>query len=146
MHAPAADNRLGLGHGTLWPVVLAAAVRLGVWSVLPHTRFASDEDSYYAVASALLATGQQDLFWPPVTGWLIAGAAWLLQTTDIRWIRLVWIGMDVGCTLAVAILAGRLAAATFPSDPVRARRFAVAAPLAQQLCHALCGNGRERSG
>jgi len=24
--------------------------------------------------------------------------------------------------------------------------FAVAAPLAQQLCHALCGNGRERSG
>ena len=36
--------------------------------VIPSSRFASDEDSYFQVGTALLQ-GRQDIFWPPVTGW-----------------------------------------------------------------------------
>jgi hypothetical protein len=92
-----------------WPVAVAIFVRMLVWVILPHTRFASDEDSYYRVATLLLTTGQQDVFWPPVTGWLIALVATVLQTTDPQWIRLAWIAVDLGCVVGVYALATRVA-------------------------------------
>src|SRR5262245_40876242 len=51
-------------------LALALVVRLAAWLTVSPTRLASDEDSYVAVANGLLADGHQDLFWPPVTGWL----------------------------------------------------------------------------
>jgi hypothetical protein len=115
----------------VWPVAVAVAVRLAVWLTVPHTRFASDEDSYFRVGINLLTTGEQDLFWPPLTGWLIALVAWLLQTTEIRWIRLAWIAMDVGCVLAVRTLAARVAR-DLP-DTYNRSRFTSLATLAYGL-------------
>jgi hypothetical protein len=115
----------------LWPVAVATVVRLLVWAALPHTHFASDEDSYHRVATALVTTGEQDLFWPPGTGWLIALVATILRTTDPRWLRLAWIAIDIGCVLAVRVLAARIAGA---SDPrIDARRFVTLATLAYAL-------------
>ena len=48
------------GSAPWWPVGIAAIIRLGLWLVLPP-RFASDEDSYYQVATQLLANGERDL-------------------------------------------------------------------------------------
>jgi hypothetical protein len=115
----------------LWPVAVAIVVRVVIWSVLPDQRFASDEDSYYQVARTLLASGEQDLFWPPFTGWLIAFVATLLQTTDITWIRLAWVGLDIGCTVLVFRLAHAVARGIH--DPSRARRFVVFVTLGYAL-------------
>ena len=115
----------------LWPVAVAIVVRLIVWAALPHTRFASDEESYHRVATTLLATGEQDLFWPPGTGWLIALVATLLQSTDLRWLRLAWIALDVGCVFMVRALARRMAVA-LPSR-IDAQRFVNLATLAYAL-------------
>jgi hypothetical protein len=120
-----------LGQRAVWPVAVAVAVRLAVWLSLPHTRFASDEDSYYRVGINLLTTGAQDLFWPPLTGWLIASIAWVLDTTDIRWIRLAWIAMDVACVLLVRTLAARVAR-DLPDGHDRLR-FTSVVPLAYAL-------------
>ena len=113
-------------------VAVAVLVRLSAWWLLPAGRFASDEDSYYRVGTTLLATGEQDLFWPPFTGWIIATVAWLLHTTDIRWIRLAWIAMDIGCVLTVRALALRLGRSAFRDEP-RARRIATVAAFAYAL-------------
>jgi hypothetical protein len=107
----------------VWPLVLAVLVRITVWWLLPTSRLASDEESYYRAGLSLLATGEQDLFWPPGTVWLIAAAAFVLQTTDIRWLRLVWIALDIGCLLALRTLAGRVAASLPSSDPAHRDRF-----------------------
>ena len=48
----------------LWPLALAIALRVAAWLTVSPTRFASDEDSYFAVATALLARGDQNIFWP----------------------------------------------------------------------------------
>ena len=70
-----------------WPIAVAVAIRLGIWLTVPGSRLESDEGSYYQAGIALLTTGKQDLFWPPLTGWLIAGAAWVLHTVSIPAIR-----------------------------------------------------------
>ena len=122
---------LATGLRDLWPVAVAIAVRLSVWLALPHNRFASDEDSYFRVGTTLLTTGEQDLFWPPGTGWVIALAATVLQTTDIRVLRLVWIALDIACVFAVRTLATRM----IPALPARvdARRFVAVATLGYAL-------------
>src|SRR5215212_4023973 len=53
-------------------VVVAALVRLLAWLLIDHARFASDEQGYVDAGIALATTGQQDLFWPPLTGWIVA--------------------------------------------------------------------------
>jgi hypothetical protein len=110
-------------RSSAWPLALAILIRLSIWFVLPGSRFASDEDSYYNAGMTLVESGEQDLFWPPVTGWLIAAAAAILQTTEIRWLRVVWIAFDIGCLLAVRTLARRVAPAIAGSDIKRAERF-----------------------
>ena len=110
-----------------WPIALAIALRLTMWLVMPGARFESDEASYYQAGITLLRTGEQDLFWPPLTGWLIAGTAWALHTVSVPAIRLVWVAMDVGCVAAVATLARRLAASVAVDDPTRAARIVVIA-------------------
>jgi 4-amino-4-deoxy-L-arabinose transferase-like glycosyltransferase len=106
-----------------WAVALAVLIRLAVWLFVPDSRFASDEDSYYRAGTTLLATGEQDLFWPPGTGWLIAATASILQTTSVRWLRLVWIAFDIACLFVVRALARRIAPSVAPNDPGRAGRF-----------------------
>jgi len=107
-------------------------VRLAVWLTQPSSRFASDEESYFQVGSALLQ-GQQDLFWPPVTGWLIALVRLAGGSDALALVRLAWIAMDVACAVAVAILAGRLGRALWPADAVRSTRFASLATIAYAM-------------
>ena len=99
-----------------WPVALAIGVRLFAWALIPAGRFASDEDSYYQVSTALLTQGHQDLFWPPMTGWLLAALRTVLGTDSVGALRLAWLVMDIGCVLAVRTLAMRVAAAAWPSE------------------------------
>jgi hypothetical protein len=117
----------------IWPIAVAIGVRIGVWWFVSPARLASDEDSYLRVGTALLTSGERDLFWPPVTGWLIALSAWVLQSTDVRWIRLAWIAMDIVCVAAVWMLARRVGAAVCGDDPTRAARFATVATLGYAL-------------
>ncbi len=102
-----------------WPVALAIGVRLIAWALVPANRFASDEDSYYQVSTALLTQGRQDLFWPPMTGWLLASVRTVLGTDAVGTLRLAWLAIDLGCVLAVRTLAMRVAAAAWPSDVSR---------------------------
>jgi 4-amino-4-deoxy-L-arabinose transferase-like glycosyltransferase len=93
----------------LWsPVVLGAVIRIALWIWLPASRFASDEESYYRAGTVLAGQGQQDLFWPPMTGWLIALIT-LVAGPSVTVIRLAWVMMDIGCLIAVRSLAWRLA-------------------------------------
>ena len=115
------------------PVALAIVIRLAVWLMVPSARFASDEDSYFQVATALLTAGHQDLFWPPVTGWLIALVRATLQTDAVAAVRLVWIALDIGCVIAVGTLARRAATAVWPANAAKTDRFAALAATAYAL-------------
>jgi hypothetical protein len=103
------DSASGLRIGAWWPIAVALSIRIAVWLVVPTDRFASDEDSYYNVATSLITTGQVDLFWPPMTPWLIAALRVVLRTDHLAILRLVWIILDVGCVVAVTMLARRVA-------------------------------------
>ena len=113
----------------LWPIAIAMAIRFALWWLLPTTRLASDEDGYVPAGLTLAGTGQQDLFWPPVTGWLVAAIATAFGTSAIQWIRLAWIAMDLACLLLLGRLARRLAPTVSGSDAVRADRFVTAVLL-----------------
>ncbi len=123
----------GVSRSVVWPLALAVVIRVGVWLTLPASRFASDEDSYFQVGITLVTTGQQDLFWPPFTGWLIALTAWALHTTALPWIRLAWIVMDLGCLLAVGTLARRVAPIVSHGDVAHAERFTTLAIVGYAL-------------
>lgn len=97
--------------------------------VIPSGRFASDEESYFQVGTALLQ-GHQDIFWPPLTGWLIAAIRFLSRSDSLALVRLVWIAMDTACAAAVYTLGERLGRALWPADPPAASRLASAAALA----------------
>jgi len=113
--------------------VLAVGVRLLAWALIPAGRFASDEDSYFQVSTALLMQGHQDLFWPPMTGWLLAALRAGLGSDSVGTLRLAWVLMDVGCLLAVRALAIRVAAAVWPSDTALRTRLVVVATLGYAL-------------
>ena len=104
-------------------MALAIILRLGVWILVPDTRFASDEQGYVQAGSTLAETGDQDLFWPPLTGWLVALVKTLQPAAPLSAIRLLWIAMDIGCVLAVRVLARRTAVALFGSTPQRVGRY-----------------------
>lgn len=108
-------------------------MRLLAWALIPAGRFASDEDSYFQVSTALLSQGHQDLFWPPMTGWLIAALRAALGTDSVGTLRLVWLLMDVACVLAVRALAIRVSEAAWPSDAVGGSRLVAAATLGYAL-------------
>ena len=110
----------------LWPIAIALTIRLALWWLIPSTRLASDEDGYVPAGLRLAATGQQDLFWPPVTGWLVAALSIVLGTSAIQWIRLAWVAMDLACLLLLGRLARRLAPKVAGSDAARADRFVTA--------------------
>jgi hypothetical protein len=105
------------------PIVLAVLIRLAVWLLLPATRFASDEDSYFQVGTALLQ-GHQDVFWPPVTGWLIALVRLLTQSDSVALVRLAWIAMDACCVAFIHAIAMRLGRSLWPADAPRIARLA----------------------
>lgn len=108
-------------------------MRLLAWALIPASRFASDEDSYFQVSTALLVQGHQDLFWPPMTGWLLAALRAGLGTDSVGTLRLAWLVMDVACVVAVRALAISVAESAWPSDAVRRTRLVVAATLGYAL-------------
>jgi len=126
MPLAAADPNAGgiVSRRALGVLALALAPRLAIWWLMPGNRYASDEAGYVQAALGLLNTGTQDLFWPPVTSWLIAGVAWLFGTTTLGWIRVAWIAMDIGCLVALRTLAIRVA--PFVAAEERAQRRFVA--------------------
>ncbi|HYE87788.1 MAG TPA: hypothetical protein VEA16_15600 [Vicinamibacterales bacterium] len=115
-----------------WPLAAALLIRLSVWLAIPSTRFASDEESYYQVGTALLS-GRQDVFWPPVTGWLIALVRFVTGSDSLSVVRLAWIAMDLACVLAIGVLAARLGRAVWPDDDSRARRLSWCSAAAYAL-------------
>lgn len=117
---------------SIWPIALALLIRLTVWLAIPATRFASDEDSYYQVGTALLQ-GHQDVFWPPVTGWLIALIRLITGSDSLAVVRLAWIAMDGACAGAIDVLARRLGRSLWPMDTTRAGRLAGFATIAYAL-------------
>ena len=112
-----------------WPLALAIALRVVVWLAVPDTRFASDEGSYFSAATALLTRGEQDLFWPPLTSWLIAFVRWVTNTDSLALVRLVWIAIDIGSVVVICGLARRVAPAIFGGDAAKAGRFVACATL-----------------
>lgn len=77
--------------------------------------------------------GRQDIFWPPVTGWLIALVRLVSPSDSIAFVRLAWIAMDVACVALVGVLAGRLGRAMWPGEAARVRSLVVVASLAYAL-------------
>jgi len=114
-------------------MAVALMVRLAAWLVQPAARFASDEAGYFRAGTALRVNGEQDLFWPPLTGWLVALSQRVLGTASPPVIRLVWIALDLGCVLLVAILAKRVAPLVSGANAGKERRFVMAATLAYAL-------------
>ena len=109
---------------------VAALVRLAAWAWISDARFASDEQGYVDAGIALAATGQQDLFWPPLTGWMVALVKSIAPATSLATLRLLWIAIDLGNLALVAMLAGRIARAALAD---RAGRFVQVATLAYAL-------------
>jgi hypothetical protein len=108
-------------------ILIAVVIRVLLWANLARTSpFGMDEDSYYDVGTALYRFGQSNTFWPPVTGWLIAAVEALFHTTNLSIIRLAWIAADIGCLIAMGVLAGRVGRAIYASDE-DARRVQVLA-------------------
>ena len=98
----------GLPRYALWPVAVAALVRVAAWALISGARFASDEQGYVDAGIALAATGQQDLFWPPLAGWIVAAFKTIAPSAPLSAIRLLWIAMDLANVALVAVLAGRI--------------------------------------
>lgn len=130
---PQAETLVSRVSLAVWPVVVALAIRLVAWALQPAARFASDEASYFMAGTALRINGTQDLFWPPLTGWLIALAQRVLGTASPAIVRLAWIALDIGCVLLVAILARRVAPLVSGTDVKKAKRFVTVATLAYAL-------------
>src|SRR4030095_2608252 len=120
----------GIPRSALWPVAVAAIVRLAAWAFISGARFASDEQGYVDAGTLLAATGQQDLFWPPLTGWIVAAIRFMAPPPPLSALRLLWIAMDIVNVALVAVLAGRIARVAI-SD--RAARFVPAATIGYAL-------------
>ena len=133
MSTPRATAEAGAVPAPLWPLALAIAVRLLAWLSVSHTRFASDEDSYFAVATALVGRGEQNLFWPPMTAWVIAAIRWTFRTDAIANVRIIWIAFDVASLLLVRALATRLGRAVFDNDRDRVSRLSLLATVGYAL-------------
>jgi hypothetical protein len=115
----------GIPQSALWPVAVAAIVRLTVWAIIPGERFASDEHGYVTAGVVLATRGEQDLFWPPMTGWIVALVTWLAPAAPLKVLRLLWIAMDLANLVLIATLADRVARLGLPER--RSRMVAVAA-------------------
>src|SRR6476620_5122514 len=102
------------------PIAVAALLRLLAWVLMPVERFASDEQGYVDAGIQLATTGQQDLFWPPMTGWIVAAVKVFVPTASLHSLRLLWVGFDLVNLMLIGVLAARIAGA-LPAD--LARRF-----------------------
>jgi hypothetical protein len=101
---PLLHARTLLAHPVLPGLAFALALilRMLAWqsAVAPQ----QDELSYQSTASWLLDHGQQRLFWPPVTGWLIA-IVFAVVGPSVPAARFLWLVLD----LVNLVLLGRLA-------------------------------------
>jgi hypothetical protein len=90
----------------LWLALgLAAGLRgLAWWWAAPPQQ---DELSYQSTASWLIEHGEQHLFWPPATGWLIA-IIYAAAGPSIAAARLSWLVLDLLNLVLLGLLAGRV--------------------------------------
>lgn len=95
-------------RSNLWLILIiaiATASRVVTWALVPRdtSGWGGDEISYYRAAMRIILSGDQDLYWPPGTGWLIALLAKAMQTERLHVIRLGWVALDV-CNVAMVFL------------------------------------------
>lgn len=91
-------------------ISLGIIVRLVIWYVMPETRFASDEGVYYRTGTLLATSGVQEIFLPPVTGWLIALLKTIFPAISLGYLRLFWVLMDFSAVFLIYRLSARLLA------------------------------------
>ena len=113
----------------MWPIAFAVILRAIVWQLVPDSRYASDEAGYVNAGVALAERGEQDLFWPPFTGWVVALITTVVPGASLRTMRAVWILLDLGCVAAIAVLARRTAAAVFGAESHAVRRVVTLSTL-----------------
>jgi hypothetical protein len=104
----------------LWLALGLAAALRGLawwWAAAPQL----DELSYQSTAGWLIERGQQVLFWPPLTGWLIA-AVYLVGGPSVALARLLWLGLDLINVVLLWRLAGAVPADAATSSGTRPLR------------------------
>src|SRR5262245_52939594 len=110
-----------------WRLVLLVGVglRLLWWACLPADRCAdySDEISYYRSGLKLYNEGIQELYWPPLAGWLVALTTLVTHATSIKAIRLVWVALDTANLALISRLVPVFAGRAFAKDPRRLREL-----------------------
>ena len=97
----------------LWLALGVAAGLRGCawwWAAAPQ----QDELSYQATARWLVEHGEQRLFWPPVTSWLIA-AVFAVLGPSFAAARVLWIGLDLVNLGLLWQLAGTVSAGDTPA-------------------------------
>jgi 4-amino-4-deoxy-L-arabinose transferase-like glycosyltransferase len=99
-------------------ISLGIIARLVIWLLLPETRFASDEGNYYRTGMLLVTTGEQEIFLPPVTSWLIAFLKTIFPFLGVQYLRLFWVLMDFCAVFLIWRLSARVVAQT-DSDKLR---------------------------
>ena len=101
-------------------ISLGIIARLLIWLLMPETRFASDEGNYYRTGMLLATTGEQEIFLPPVTSWLIALLKTIFPFLGVHYLRLFWVLMDFCTVFLIWRLSARVAAQTeTDSDKLR---------------------------
>lgn len=85
-------------------ILVAGALRFGFWLLTHNDAPFGDEDCQLAHARDMVLTGNQHVFWPPMSIWLSAGLIRLWDTADHQIIRFVWFMLDVcNCVLVYAV-------------------------------------------
>lgn len=91
-------------------ISLAVTARLFVWVLIPADRFASDERIYYNAGISLATKGTQDIYLPPMVGWLIAVLRFVWANGGVRSLRFAWVTMDLAAAFLLWLIAKRVAA------------------------------------
>jgi hypothetical protein len=108
-------------------------MRIGAVLLVPSGFFASDEGSYFQDGTDLALYGTQHLFWPPLTGWLIALVTRAVGSSSITPTRVLWHLMDIGVFLMLPRLVLPLENSTQPGAAPEGWRLGDGVRLAYAL-------------
>lgn len=91
-------------------ILFGFLIRFLFWLIVPKNEFglSGDEVSYYRCGLSLSLLGRQDIFWAPMTGWIIAFLNILLGTEKIFVFRLFWVILDTFNILFIYLLSKKI--------------------------------------
>ncbi|MFC1851322.1 hypothetical protein ACFL27_14085 [candidate division CSSED10-310 bacterium] len=93
-------------------LTIALGIRVAFWALIPVEMVASDESTYYHAGLRLLTEGVQDVFFPPLTSWIIALTQLFSEPPSIKAARFFWVVLDTGNVLLLYLLTLGLTAST----------------------------------